>query len=181
MSENQTEWRLREAGPEDARALALIGSATFLDAFAGVLDREGIVNHCAREHSAEAYTRYLRGGARAWLAEAAQGGAPIGFAMTAEPDLPSAREGDIELKRIYALSRFHGCGLGKALLDAVLAAHAECERVILGVYAKNHRALGFYRKQGFEQVGTRRFDVGGTLHDDEVLALPMASAGAVQP
>ena len=34
----------------------------------------------------------------------------------------------------------------------------------------NHRAIGFYTKQGFRQIGTRRFDVGGTLYDDVVLA-----------
>ena len=44
------------------------------------------------------------------------------------------------------------------------------ERLVLGVKNDNHRAIGFYTKQGFRQIGTRRFDVGGTLYDDVVLA-----------
>ena len=34
----------------------------------------------------------------------------------------------------------------------------------------NHRAIRFYAKHGFRQIATRRYDVGGTLYDDVVLA-----------
>ena len=44
------------------------------------------------------------------------------------------------------------------------------DRLLLGVKQDNERAIGFYRKQGFEQIATRRFDVGGTFYDDVVLA-----------
>jgi len=43
-------------------------------------------------------------------------------------------------------------------------------RLLLGVKDDNHRAIAFYTKQGFRQIATRRFDVGGTLYDDVVLA-----------
>ena len=167
-------WTVREAGANDAPALAVVGTATFLETFAGVLDGGAIVQHCLRANSADAYAQCLDGNSRAWLAEVAPGGAPAGFALTTAPDLPGARHGDIELKRIYTLSRFHGLGIGAALMNAVLAASAGFERVLLGVYAGNHRAIAFYRKHGFEQVATRKFDVGGTLYDDIVLARPLA-------
>ena len=167
-------WTIREARAEDAAALGVVGTATFLETFAGVLDGSAIVEHCRRNNSAEAYARHLSGGSRAWLAEVAPGGAPAGFALTTAPDLPGARDGDIELKRIYTLSRFHGEGIGAALMEAVLAAAAGFERVLLGVYAGNRRAIAFYRKHGFDQVATRQFDVGGTLYDDIVLARPLA-------
>ena len=169
-----TGWRVREAGDEDAPALSLIGSATFLETFAGILDGDAVVAHCAAAHSPEAYRRYMEGGARAWLAGADLGGAPVGFALLGAPDLPGAREGDVELKRIYALSRFHGSGVGSALLDAALeAARAGFKRLLLGVYAGNHRAIAFYAKHGFVKIADRRFDVGGTLYDDIVHARPL--------
>ena len=74
-------WRIREAAARDAETLALIGSATFLDAFAGVLERDAIVKHCAANHSAEAYRTHLAAGGQALLAEIDPGRAPIGFTL----------------------------------------------------------------------------------------------------
>jgi diamine N-acetyltransferase len=165
-------WRIRAAEAGNVDALALIGAATFLETFAGVLDGSAIVAHCLKEHSAAAYQRYLAAGAEAWLAEADEGGAPIGFALLAAADLPGGDPAvDLELKRIYSLSRFHGTGLGSALMKTVITvATRRTERLLLGVYAGNHRALAFYRKQGFEQIGERRFRVGTRDYDDLVLA-----------
>jgi len=168
-------WRVREAGPDDAPALALIGAATFLETFAGILDGDAIVAHCAAQHSEAAYRALLAAGAQAWIAEAQPGGAPVGFALVAKPDLAAAEDGDIELKRIYSLSRFHGSGLGSALMERAIAGAKGHRRLLLGVYARNDRALAFYRKQGFADIATRRFDVGGKLYDDRVLARPLVN------
>ncbi len=171
-----SDWRIREASAQDADRLALIGAATFLDAFAGLLEADAIVRHCAAKHSVDAYRAALANGGQALLAEAEQGHAPVGFTLVGPPDLDAAREGDLELKRIYTLSRFYGTGLGADLLDTVVARASGFERLLLGVYARNQRALAFYRKHGFETIGRRQFDVGGNLYDDEVLALSLASA-----
>jgi ribosomal protein S18 acetylase RimI-like enzyme len=169
-------WTIREAGADDASALALIGAATFLETFAGILDGDAIVGHCAAQHNEAAYRAHLAAGARAWIAEAQPGGgAPIGFALVGKPDLAAALDGDIELKRIYSLSRFHGSGLGAALMQRALEAAQGHRRLLLGVYARNERALAFYRKQGFADLGTRQFNVGGKLYDDLVLARPLAA------
>ena len=171
-------WRLREAGPGDAERLSLIGAASFLESFAEVIGGEAITAHCLRANSAESYRAYLAKGARAWLAEIEPGGAPIGYALLTEPDLPGAQEGDAELKRIYTLSRFHGGGLGAALMQAALdaAVARQAKRLILGVYAGNDRAIAFYRKQGFADIATRQFNVGGQICDDLVLARPIADS-----
>lgn len=162
-------WRLHRASEADAAALSLVAGATFLQTFAGILEGADIVAHVARNSSADAFARYIAGGATATLAEAEAGGAPIGYTLLTAPDLPVAPlTGDIELKRIYVLAGAHGSGLGPALMaraieDARAAGHA---RMLLGVYGENHRARRFYEKQGFAVVGTRRFLVGATLHDD---------------
>lgn len=162
---------IRPAGAADVPRLALIGAASFLETFAGVIDGDALMEHCRAQHSEEAYKSYLARGAHAWLAETA--GAPIGYALLTEPELDAARDGDRELKRIYFLSRFHGIGAGTSLLDAAVAAAAGCKRLLLGVKDDNARAIAFYRKHGFVQIATRRFDVGGALYDDVVLARPM--------
>ncbi|NIJ65069.1 ribosomal protein S18 acetylase RimI-like enzyme [Sphingomonas leidyi] len=168
-------WRIREAGEDDIAALALVGRATFLETFAGVLPGAAIVAHCARAYAPESFAAYLAKGSRAWIAEAQPGGAPIGFAQLTAPDLPGAEPGDVELKRIYLLSRFHGTGLGAGLMASAVEGAAGHARLLLGVYASNARAIAFYTKQGFARIGERRFDVGGQLFDDVVLARPLSS------
>jgi len=172
-------WRLRPAGPKDVDRLSLIGAATFLESFADVIGGEAITTHCLVANGAESYRSYLANGARAWLAEIEPGGAPIGYALLTQPDLPGMEEGDIELKRIYTLSRFHGGGLGAALMQAAVEAAIGqgAKRLLLGVYAGNDRANAFYAKQGFRQIATRQFNVGGQICDDFVLARPLSASG----
>lgn len=166
------EWSIRRAVAGDEAALSTIGSATFLETFAGVLDGSAIIAHCQLAHGTAAYATYLADGAALWLAELDPGQAPIGFALMDAPDLPEMQQGDLELKRIYVLSRMHGTGLGTVLMREIVdAARAKgAHRLLLGVYAHNHRAIGFYRKNGFEQIATRQFCVGGKHYDDCVLA-----------
>ncbi len=161
--------RVRAATPVDVPALSLIATATFLETFAGILPGNAIVAHCAAAYDPAALAAKL---GTSFLAEAPRG-APVGFAQVMAPDLPGALEGDVELKRIYLLSRFHGTGAGAALLSAAIGAAAGHRRLLLGVYAHNGRAIAFYRKNGFELIGERRFDVGGQLFDDVVLARPL--------
>lgn len=163
-----TEVKVRQASTADAQRLSLVASATFLETFAGVLDGDALVTHCARSCSADHFAEVLAAGGKAWLAEA--NGAPVGYALLTAPELEAARAGDIELKKIYLLSRFHGGGTARALFDAALAAAQGHQRLLLGVKDDNHRAIAFYRKQGFDQIGTRQYDVGGTLYDDIVMA-----------
>ena len=165
-------WSIRSAGPADAGSLALIGAATFLETFAEVHTAAEIVAHCAMEHSLAAYLRLLDAETDAWLAETSATGAPLGYAILAPPDLPGARPGDLELKRIYTLSRLHGSGAGPALLAATLARAQErgAARLLLGVYSGNARAIAFYGKAGFARIAAHRFLVGGTGYEDWVLA-----------
>jgi diamine N-acetyltransferase len=75
------------------------------------------------------------------------------------------------LKRIYVFHRFHGGGAGQALFDTAID-HARASgagRVLIGANAENVRAIAFYKKNGFSQIGTRQFLVGANLYDDVVL------------
>jgi ribosomal protein S18 acetylase RimI-like enzyme len=166
---------IRPAGLADLAALSLVGQATFLESYAGVLDSTDILAHCAHEHSPDLYRSTLRQPrARAWLAEAPVGRAAVGYILLGENTLlvPDRRPDDLEIKRIYLLHRFHGTGTGRALMDTALAAAREMGacRVLLGVYSRNTRALAFYDRAGFHHAGERRFLVGATLHDDFILA-----------
>ncbi len=166
---------VRAAAADDAAKLAAVGAATFLEAFAGIVPGDAILQHCARNNSTAAFDGYLaKPETQAWLAEVEPGAAPVGYSMLTTPDFPEglARSGDLELRRIYLFSRFHGGSTGQHLLDAALAgAHEQgSRRVLLGVHPENHRALAFYSRNGFRRIGTRSFQVGTVTFEDPVLA-----------
>ncbi|MCR5877050.1 GNAT family N-acetyltransferase [Phenylobacterium sp. J367] len=164
---------IRPAGPQDAAALALVGQATFLESYADVLPAADILDHCRGENGEARYAGWLgTPGYAFWLAQCAQG-APVGFAMLSPPDLPvPTDDGDVELKRLYLLHRFHGGGLGARLMETAIA-HGRAvgaRRLLLGVFGLNTNAIAFYARQGFSQAGVRKFRVGANEYDDLVLA-----------
>jgi len=167
-------WRLRRASITDAAALSLVAGASFLEAFAGVLDGADIVAHVATNSSVGAFEHHSADpGCVAVLAECSAGAAPIGYTLLMPPDLPvDIGQDDIELKRIYTLATHYGAGLGAALMQRAFddARKLAKRRILLGVYGGNRRAHRFYEKHGFIVVGARRFLVGQTWHDDRIYA-----------
>jgi len=161
----------------DEHALSLVGQATFLETFSGLLDGAAITEHCRKAHSPSQYLHWL-GDARSavWLAGAVPGRAPVGYLVVTTPDLPGADAArDLELKRIYLLGRYQGGGLGKRLLGKAIehARHVGAARLLLGVFAGNQSAIAFYSKQGFAHFADRQFVVGGTAYDDHVMSLEL--------
>ena len=163
---------LRDCVPGDEGKLALLGAATFLETYAGVLPSNAILAHCGQNHVPEKY--------RAWLdstdthiAIAEVEDAPVGYAVLCPVSSSiQASAGDIELRRIYLLHRFQGAGIGPALMDWALGKAKELgnRRLVLGVYPGNKQAIRFYSRYGFTQVGHREFQVGDLLFLDPVLA-----------
>jgi ribosomal protein S18 acetylase RimI-like enzyme len=162
---------LRRATLSDAPLLALVGAATFLEAFTWMLPGTDILAHAAKNHTAVAYAGYLNDPATRITLAITGDDAPVGYVMLTEPELPSIPTfpADIELKRIYLFSRFRnapviGSGLrpGQALLDAAVADALALgrTRMLLGTHAGNDRAIAFYRRNGFTEAGTRTFLVG---------------------
>jgi len=172
------ETTIRRCTVGDEAALALVGQATFLETFAGVLHGQDLLAHCARSHSIESYRAWLSDSRYAlWLVEASPGNAPVGYMVVAPSrlPLPDAANGDLEMKRIYVLGKFRGRGIGKRLL-VLAATHSRslhASRLLLGVYAHNHPAIAFYERAGFSKLGDRKFNVGGRDYDDNIMGLPL--------
>jgi diamine N-acetyltransferase len=171
---------VRQAAPGDEAALALVGAATFLDAFAGMLDGGDILAHCRRQHAPDVYAQWLAEKSHAiWLATIEPGEAPIGYLVLAPAHLPLAdlAPDDLDVKRIYVLSRFQRAGLGRALMQLAKdeARRRHARRLLLGVYSKNDRAIAFYRREGFATVGARTFQVGQRQYQDLILSAPLSA------
>lgn len=77
----------------------------------------------------------------------------------------------IEIERIYVDKAFHGKGLGRILMDkAIEFAKALGKTYVwLGVWEKNDKALLFYKKSGFYQIGQHSFFMGEDEQTDLIL------------
>ena len=168
---------IRRADAGDAYALSLLGSATMLETYADNVPGPDIVTHCANKHSAAVYAHWLADPAVAIWTVRTPTQAAIGYLVMTPATLPSAapHPDDLEVQRIYVLSRFHGLGLGHRLMNhAVAEAGARSGRqLVLGVLKVNARAVAFYQRQGFVHIDTRSFQVGASIFDDYVLGRPL--------
>ena len=168
------EIEIRPCRPGDGPALSLVGQATTLETYPAILPLADMLAHTEHEHGRARYEGWLADPHyRIWIAELAATRSPVGYLVLCPPDLPvPTGPGDLEVKRIYVLAPYKGSGVGARLMataiDAARAAGAP--RVLLGVNGDNRAAQAFYARQGFEQAGVRRFQVGASTYDDLVLA-----------
>jgi diamine N-acetyltransferase len=86
----------------------------------------------------------------------------------------------MEIERFYVDSRWHGQGVAHAMMDAALeVAHAEhAETIWLGVWCENARAIRFYEKRGFRDVGSHTFLLGTDLQTDRVMARSLSATSS---
>ncbi len=165
----------------DARALALVGAATFLETFANDHPGEALVAFTQTHHSIAYYEALLgQPTTSAWIVEH-DAGAPVGYAIVVAASLPGSDPAtDAELKRIYMLSKWQGTGIGRALIEAVEAEAVArgAKRLVLSVYTKNEKAIRFYGARGFETIGRAMFPGFSEAFSDFVMAKRLDEAVA---
>lgn len=85
----------------------------------------------------------------------------------------------VELHRLYVDRRAHGSGLASKLIQAVHQAAHELEgrHIWLSVWEQNARALSFYKKVDFVDVGSTIFLVGPDKQVDRVLVTDVCRQG----
>lgn len=77
----------------------------------------------------------------------------------------------MELERIYVLKDFQGKGSGQLLMDKAIeiARSKKVKFIWLGVWEQNHKALAFYKKNGFEIYVQHIFQFGNDPQVDLVM------------
>ena len=77
----------------------------------------------------------------------------------------------LEIERIYVSSEFQGEGLGRYLMEQAIAVAAERNKayIWLGVWEENKKAIRFYKRNGFYEIGTHSFVMGEDVQTDYVM------------
>jgi GNAT superfamily N-acetyltransferase len=164
---------LRYGTDADNVLLAEIGRETFAATFGPDNTPEDMAAYLDGAFGPEQQAAELADPAvRFIIAEA--GGEAAGYCQLSFGPGPAVVSGarPMEIVRIYARQAWIGQGVGARLMRAALdeAARAGCDAAWLGVWERNPRAITFYRKWGFEEVGAQTFLLGSDLQRDVVMA-----------
>jgi ribosomal protein S18 acetylase RimI-like enzyme len=171
--------RIRHADAADNRLLAEVGAETFAETFGPDNAPENMATYLAASFGPAKQAAELADSAVRFLI-AERDGAVVGYAKLKFEPAPAAVGGarPMEICRLYARTAWIGQGIGARLMQACLdeAAAAGCDRVWLDVWSRNPRAIDFYRRWGFEIVGSATFWVGHDPQDDYLMARPVTLA-----
>jgi diamine N-acetyltransferase len=165
---------IRHANVKDAALLSELGAKTFYDTFARDNTLENIKQHLENSFSPQIQFNELSQPNIIFLI-AEDGETAIGYAQLILDGTEEYIKGGkpLEIRRIYASQGYIGKGVGKELMKASLteAQQRGCDCVWLGVWEKNPRAIEFYKKWGFVEVGTHVFTVGDDPQTDFIMEL----------
>jgi ribosomal protein S18 acetylase RimI-like enzyme len=187
---------VRRAAPAEAADVAWLAAATFPLACPPGTERIEMALHVTRKLTPAQFRAWATSPAHALLVavgpgdqEGRAGDRLLGYALVQVGTPDGSQEAAVlhgatggpgpyaELSKIYAHPDAQGSGSSSALMAGAVQAAAELAAahghdrlpLWLGTNGENRRAQTFYRKHGFEVVGTRTYDVGGVLHDDVVM------------
>jgi diamine N-acetyltransferase len=165
---------IRYGNTKDAVLLSELGAKTFYDTFAKDNTPENIKLHLESSFSAEIQFKELSQSDTIFLI-AENDDSPIGYAQLMIDGREESLKGvkTLEIRRIYVSQEYIGAGIGKELMSACIveARQRGCDSIWLGVWEKNPRAIHFYKKFGFAEVGTHIFPVGDDPQTDLIMEL----------
>lgn len=174
---------VRKAQPVDAGPLAALAERTFREAFEAANTPENMAQHCRDCYGAAIQAREIADAARVTLL-VESGGELAGYAQLRWGVQPACIAGAApgEIQRLYVARAFHGLGVAQALMESCLeelAVHGS-DLAWLGVWEHNPRAIAFYRKYGFYEVGAQVFPVGDDPQRDLVMVRPLPGRHATR-
>jgi ribosomal protein S18 acetylase RimI-like enzyme len=169
--------QLRRACADEASALSALCERTFRDTYATHNTQDDMNSYVAKCFTVSAQREEILDPKRRVIV-AEISGELIGYYILAEnsPSNGDARvailQPAVELTRLYLDVKHQGSRLGHTLMQhAITLARSEGFKTIwLGVWAKNERALAFYKKWLYKPIGEHVFQLGSDPQRDIILA-----------
>jgi GNAT superfamily N-acetyltransferase len=175
---------VRACGPDEAGRLAATAAHLFTQAYGPTHPEPELSAYLARAFAPARWAAELAD-PRRYALVAESGGRWIGYAYLCESveEWPGGVPGQrpVEIVRFYVEAGWHGRGVAGALMAACEdeARRRGADALWLAVWQEAPRPIAFYRRAGFEIVGTATFTFGDRLDDDFVMARRLAGADLV--
>ena len=169
---------IRCADSSDSAALAEFAARTFSDTFAALNTADDMAAHLRGAYSPELQRAEIESAQmRTLLGERA--GRLCAYAQLREGKTPGCvpPSRTIELWRFYVDKSEIGSGTAHTLMAAVFddAQKRGAQTIWLGVWQHNLRAIAFYRKHGFRDIGNHVFLLGNDEQTDLIFFRPLAA------
>lgn len=167
---------IKKIGLSEIQELQKIGRQTFSETFASDNSEENMNEYLEDKFSIETLTTELTDPNSefyfAYTDDTVLGYLKVNFAAS-QTELKD--KNGLEIERIYVLKDFHGHKIGQILYDKAveIAKDADLNYVWLGVWEENHRALNFYRKNGFVEFDKHIFKLGDDEQTDLLMKLTL--------
>lgn len=160
---------IRLATKEDAQFIALLGRITFTETFGHFFrDEQDLLDYFAETFSVEKIERGIAKANNAfWIAFVNR--LPVGYAKLKLNSISGFIDSEqtCQLQKVYVLKDFLSMKIGFELQNLLLekAKELNFKQIWLSVLHSNERAINFYKKSGFKNIGTHDFWIGKECFD----------------
>jgi ribosomal protein S18 acetylase RimI-like enzyme len=168
--------KIRKINILDLAQLQKIGKTTFTETFTEHNTKEDLEKYLKESFAADKLITELENPDAAFyfaaINEEVIGYLKINFG-DAQTELKDNKS--VEIERIYVLQAYLGKKIGQLLYNKAIeiAKEHQAHYVWLGVWEENHRALQFYKKNGFVQFDTHIFKLGNDEQTDIMMKLAL--------
>jgi len=170
---------IRRGTKADAAALAAFAERTFVETFGPDNRPEDMQVHLAATYGVEKQAQELADTSTITLL-AFDGETLVAYAQIRREPPPEcvAHEGALQIHRFYVDRSAHGRGIAQRLMASVHEAARDvgAKQLWLTVWEHNPRAMAFYRKADFVDVGSTDFFVGPDRQTDRVFVCDVQPA-----
>ena len=164
---------IRKALLTDAARLAAVAEQTFRDTFFVMNTPENMDLHCRSAYGAAIQAAEIASPHMATLL-CEEGTKLLGYAQLRWATTPKCvvAQAPGEIQRLYVVVDAKGKGVAHALMDACIEEMVRrgSDVIWLGVWERNPRAIAFYGKFGFREVGEHVFPLGTDPQRDVIMA-----------
>lgn len=156
---------IRFSEDEDFPSLAALATQTFIATYGHELPLDGIQTYCDQHFQPQVLARSVVQNEAYYLLGEQGDQKLIGYAkldMTEQPKVLAGKK-HLQVEKIYFLQTQQRSGYGYQLMSFIreFAQSQNYETLWVKVWEQNEVALKFYKKLGFESVGTISFDFVG--------------------
>ena len=163
---------LQQCSMDDFETLRELSIRTYYETFAHLNTVEDMAAYLEDAFNVERLTKELYDPNSFFYLLYADGRLAGYLKLNEAPSQTDINDADsLEIERIYVSSEFQGAGLGRYLMEQAIAIAKDRNKnyAWLGVWEKNEKAIRFYKKNGFYEIGTHKFVMGEDVQTDYVM------------
>lgn len=171
--------RIIQADISHTAIIASIGKKSFRAAFEHLFKcREELFEYLEYTYDPVKLAKSIRKENNVYFLACSEGEA-VGFIKIKKHSLNDQIESvaQMELQKLYVLPKYHGRGIGTALLNQVkgLAREIDPDYIWLDTHKSNEKAVRLYEKNGFQKMGDYFFTIGTQNFEYYLMGLPVAA------